>query len=255
MKFLPNDISLLLSEYVYIYPYLNKYFNVKNIIYNGIIVKCLTNMNLIYSKVIKKLVKNDEEFMKIALKREGFLLGLASKKIRRNLNIVLIAVNNRGRSLWFADKSLKYNKELVCKAVKNDISSLTHASKKLKSDINFIKYLISGKTKAQINEIVFYCRPIKYNDNTEKNINHLLDMGVKLNNLRSVCPEEINVFENYKMAKKAVINEGYQAFRYISQRLKNDHIDLLYECRKYQFSFRPLGTDRGLHEPNGRFLY
>jgi len=239
MKFLPNDISLLLSEYVYIYPYLNKYFNRKNIIYNGIIVKCLTNMNLINSEVIKRLVENDEEFMKIALKKEGFLLGLASRKIRSNLNIVLIAVSNRGRSLWYADKSLKSNKKLVYKAVENDIASLTHANKKLKSDINFIKYLISGKTKVQINEIVFYCRPIKYNDNTEKNINHLLDRGVKLNNLRSVCPEEINIIENYNMAKKAVINEGYQAFRYISQSLRNDHKDLLYECRKYQFSFRP----------------
>lgn len=62
-------------------------------------------------------VQDDEECVRVAVKKNGLALQFASERLRNNYEIVILAVKKNGLALQFASEELKNNGEIVFQAI------------------------------------------------------------------------------------------------------------------------------------------
>ena len=88
--------------------------------------------------------QDDEEIVKVAVKKNGLALKFASSRLQNNYNIVMTAVSKNGLALEFASEDLRGNFEIVYEAVKSNGLALQYASNELKSNKEVVLYAIKS---------------------------------------------------------------------------------------------------------------
>lgn len=79
-------------------------------------------------------VQDDEELVRIAVKRDGSALQYASARLRDDFDTVMIAVKKTGTGLRFASDALKNNADIVAAAVRADGAALEFVPNDLRND-------------------------------------------------------------------------------------------------------------------------
>ena len=72
--------------------------------------------------------QNDDELVRIAVKKNGLALQFASVRLQGDFETVLLAVKKNGASLEFASDTLKANSEIALAAVKSDGKAYAYIS-------------------------------------------------------------------------------------------------------------------------------
>lgn len=83
-------------------------------------------------------VQDDEELVRIAVKKDGSALQYASARLRGDFETVMIAVNKTGTTLNFASDELKNNAEIIAAAVRADGAALEFVPERLRDDRQLI---------------------------------------------------------------------------------------------------------------------
>ena len=84
------------------------------------------------------VARDDEELVRIAVKKDGSVLQYASARLRGDFETVMIAVKKTGTSLNFASDALKNNAEIIAAAVQADGAALEFVPKKFQNDRQLI---------------------------------------------------------------------------------------------------------------------
>ena len=82
--------------------------------------------------------QDDDELVRIAVKKNGLALQFASVRLQGDFETVLLAVKKNGASLEFASDILKANSEIALAAVKSDGVAYAYISKELQNDLQFV---------------------------------------------------------------------------------------------------------------------
>ena len=82
--------------------------------------------------------QDDEELVRIAVKKNGLALQFASARLQGDFETVLLAVKKNGTSLEFALDSLKENSEIAMAAVKSDGKAYAYIASELQNDLQLV---------------------------------------------------------------------------------------------------------------------
>lgn len=161
-------------------------------------------------------LKADKEIVRVAIKNSSRSLEYASEALRADREIVLEAMKNRGVDFRYIDEKFKADKEVVMAAVQNNGSVLEYASDSLKADKEFILSIIqsyeygyyvlehaSDEIKSDKEIVMAACKASSGNTLEYASANLRGDEAFVLSVIKS-CPD------------------GYIAFPYISESLKED---------------------------------
>lgn len=83
-------------------------------------------------------VQDDEELVRIAVKKDGSSLQYASARLRDDFETVMTAVRKTGTSLRFASDALKNNADIIAAAVHADGAALEFVPEKFRNDRQLI---------------------------------------------------------------------------------------------------------------------
>lgn len=161
-------------------------------------------------------LRNDREFMKEAIKIDGYNIKFAAHHIRNDREILLSAIKQRlsGKILKCVEQHFWNDDELIIEAIKWDGMSLKYASDKLKNNREIIKMAINSLAPS----FKFASEHIRYND-MELIILAIKKYGV---NIRYTSEKLKN---NREMVRLATITKTYCniIFKFVSDYYKMEY--------------------------------
>ena len=101
-------------------------------------------------------IQDDEELVRLAVKKNGLALQYASKRLKNDYETVMLAVTKNGLGLEFASSDLKNHKNIVLSAVKSDGAALQFVPEALKNDREVILYASKNCKVEYIPETFLY---------------------------------------------------------------------------------------------------
>jgi hypothetical protein len=105
--------------------------------------------------------QDDDELVRLAVKKNGLALQFASQRLRDDFETVMIAVKKSGNSLEFASGNLQDNLEIVMAAVQSNGNAYRFASERLHKNLHVI--IEATRTDASIVEEI----PVEFLSNNE----------------------------------------------------------------------------------------
>lgn len=121
--------------------------------------------NCIVKFVNKNIFLKKEKDIEYILKKDGCAIKFLNKKVRNNYDFVLLAVQNNGLSINYVSDHLKNNLIIVLNAIYSNSESIRFVGKKFKEDLKIINYVLSrnyipfdyilNDLKIETNKLVF----------------------------------------------------------------------------------------------------
>lgn len=187
--------------------------------------------------------QDDDELVRIAVKKKGMALQFASARLRDDYETVMLAVKKDGIALQFASARLRDDYELVILAIKENGNALEFASKNLQNNRNILLEA-SKRCKAELipeeflgdveiveNLLGNSCDAFQYlPDEMRSDVDLIVDILERDGDILIFVPEE--VFSDKDAVLKIVGTRAY-AYEYISDSLKDDREIALAAMKAY----------------------
>ncbi len=153
--------------------------------------------------------KDDEEIVKLALRQNGLLFEVISRRLKDKKSIALNAVKQNGMALVHLSNEQKKDKEILHEAVRSKGSAIQYIT-----NPDLIDYdLAITAVKSEAN--VFRVLPIAYKDNLR-----IAKIAVEKNGFLFLEASE-NLRDNFELAKVAV-NVNYRSLEGVSPSLQRN---------------------------------
>ena len=161
-------------------------------------------------------LRADREIVLEAMKNRGVDFRYIDEKFKADKEVVMAAVQNNGSVLEYASDSLKADKEVVMAAVQNEVSALEYAPDLLKADKEFILSII------QSYEYGYYA--LEHASDEIKSDKEIVMAACKASsgNTLEYASANLRGDEAFVLSVIKSCPDGYIAFPYISESLKED---------------------------------
>lgn len=169
---------------------------------------------------LKEELKNDKDFiLKLIPEVDANLLGLLSKKMRADKDVVIACVSKSGCDLFYASKELRADKEVVAAAMSDTVSALEYASEEFRSNKD-----IALKAVKERGYLVYY---LSKELQTDKDV-ALTAIKQNWENMKYL-PKQMQEDKDLLIT---AIKQNVNAEKYVPQELKEDD-DIKLELKKY----------------------